>query len=297
MEIKQHTIAGITTFNPKISRLKTNIDSISQQVSELLIIDNKSDNVEQIHKLSLSYSNVRLICNEENEGIAFAMNQIGKYAYENQYGWFLTLDQDSVCPSDLIVKYSQYVNPHVGIISPKITFNNSFLKSLFLRKVTSNIEQTDVAYVKYAVSSGQLINTKAWKKAQGFWNFLFIDYVDQEFCFHITKLGYKIIRLNNCELSHEPGIPVTVLGIPTAKQSAFREYFWARNSFLVYWLYPKEYKNAPTTFPPFVVLKRIANAILIQESVIKKVKAIFKGVFDAYKWRLKYGKNNRYPLN
>ena len=40
--------AGIVTFNPDIGRLKENIDAILPQVSELVIVDNGSANVDEV---------------------------------------------------------------------------------------------------------------------------------------------------------------------------------------------------------------------------------------------------------
>ena len=296
MEHKEY-IAGITTYNPNIERLKLNVYSILPQVAKLLLVDNHSANYDDIISSFDKEEKVIIIHNEANMGIAYSMNQIGEYAYKNGYQFFLTLDQDSVSPSNLLDEYSSYVGPSVGIIAPMIEFNQSFIRSLLHMEKKQIAERPLVEKVLYAISSGQLINTKAWKKADGFWNYLFIDFVDQEFCYHLTKLGFSILRINSCQLSHEPGIPLKVLGIPTAKQSAFREYYWARNSHLIYWLYKEQYCNASSSKPYLVVIKRLANALLVREDVVNKISAIFRGVRDAYKWKRKFGKLDRKPYN
>lgn len=90
-------IAGIVLYNPDLGRLKENIESICKQVDKVILIDNGSDNIREIEDLIKEYLNCILLKNGENMGIAYALNQILKYAYENDVKWFLTLDQDSVC--------------------------------------------------------------------------------------------------------------------------------------------------------------------------------------------------------
>lgn len=290
-------IAGITTYNPKIERLQLNVEAIMNQVKEVLIIDNASDNIRQIESIFFKYENLRIIKNKSNMGIAYAMNIIGKYASNNGYDWFLTLDQDSVCPANLVEIYAQYIDSNVGIIAPYIHFNNSFISQLLHLNNNEIIDERKVKTVDYVISSGQFIQTKVWEKVDGFWEYLFIDYVDQEFCFHVSKMGYKILQIRDIELSHEPGIPVKVMGIMTAKQSAFREYYWARNSRIVYWMYKKEYMNAIGRLPFWSSMKRVANVILVRENIAIKLKAIFAGIVDAHFWKKNNKKNQRIPLS
>lgn len=293
-------IAGITTFQPQIDRLKKNVDSIYHQVSEVVVVDNNSNNIDDIERVLSAFNNVKLIKNSHNEGIAFAMNIIGNYAYNNDYEWFLTLDQDSVCPPNMIETFLELIEPQIAIIVPFIKFNDRFIGQLFRKNketesTVNSIKESEE--ILYAVSSGQFINTKIWKKAGGFWDYLFIDYVDQELCFHIRKMGYRIVRSNKCVLSHEPGITVKVLGIPTAKQNAIREYYCSRNCRLIYWLYREQFVSIIPHRPFLLTIKRIANVILVREDIFKKLWAIFSGIFDAYKWRIKYKNMGRVPDN
>lgn len=288
MEIR--ILAGITTFNPNIERLRSNISAIYGQVNCVLIVDNHSDNIDSIEALLQQFPKVCIVKNIENRGIAYAMNQIGKYAIQSNCTWFLTLDQDSVCPFNYIQEALKHVHPSVGIIAPNIKFNKPFINRLFhIKNNNDDAIVNDYVEVLDVISSGQLINADVWQSIGGFWNYLFIDYVDHELCFNMTRNGYKIIKLNNLFMSHEPGISIKVLGIETAKQSPMREYYWARNSRLVYWSYRDEYSAAIKHTPFFATLKRIANSILVGENVISKIKAIYYGVKDAYAWKKNYG--------
>ena len=62
---------------------------------------------------------IQFLKNFVNKSIAATLNQVFEYATENKYEWVLTLDQSSVCPDGLIVKYKGYIDyENVGIISP-----------------------------------------------------------------------------------------------------------------------------------------------------------------------------------
>jgi rhamnosyltransferase len=115
-------LAGITLFNPDIPVLKKNIASVQNQVDKLIIIDNGSKDVEGWEQSILQeFPEIHIIKNEENAGIARALNQIFAYAKQEGYDWVLILDQDSCCPADLILTYEKYMSfPDVGAICPII---------------------------------------------------------------------------------------------------------------------------------------------------------------------------------
>ena len=54
----------------------------------------------------------------------------------------------------------------------------------------------------------------AWHKVGGFFEDLFIDGVDIDFCYLIRKHGFRILRINSIQLLHELGHSqaITILG-------------------------------------------------------------------------------------
>lgn len=100
--IKYKIAAGIVTYDPELDRLKDNILSIVNQVDMVIINDNHSINISDIRALCRDYEKVKLLENKKNVGVAMALNNICREAIKEKYDWILTLDQDSICPSDLI---------------------------------------------------------------------------------------------------------------------------------------------------------------------------------------------------
>ena len=120
------TLAGITLYEPDVHRLLENIDAVLPQVDKLICVDNGSKNIAEIKdRIHWKYPDVEIIENGENLGIARALNQMFEYAEAHVYDWVLTLDQDSVCPENLMEEYKKHLEiKDVGVLSPKMVDRN-----------------------------------------------------------------------------------------------------------------------------------------------------------------------------
>lgn len=192
--------AGIVSYNPDIKRFKENIDSILSQVDKLIIIENGSRESDKIIKIIKSYDEncVKLVVNSKNMGIARALNQIMVCAEKENYKWVITLDQDSVCPENLVKEYSKYIEEdNVAIICPQIQDR---------RRKYLELEETEgISEIDICITSASCTNVKIWRDVKGFDSKLFIDLVDNEYCKKVRLYGYKILRLNYLILNHEFG--------------------------------------------------------------------------------------------
>ena len=117
---------GIVLYNPNCNRLKQNIEAIIQQTDRMVIVDNGSSvNRHSSHELIGSYCNIHIVDNDKNMGIAYALNQIMEWGKINGYEWIVLLDQDTICPPNIIEEYSKLIcskqgNQNYGIICPVI---------------------------------------------------------------------------------------------------------------------------------------------------------------------------------
>jgi len=271
-------LAGIVLYNPDIERLKMNLKAVSGQVSEILLVNNGSENTEQIQKLIQEKNNIYLLDNKKNIGIAAALNEIGDYALQKNIDMFLTLDQDSVICENMVSVLSRILEDEkVGVSCPYIDRKHNFTS------------ENKVYEVETAITSGSLVKTSVWKLIGGFWEYLFIDEVDHEFCYQVRQKGYKIMQTREVSVDHIIGVPFTktILGhtFHPTNHSPFRRYYIARNDLIMAHLYPKEKSPFPHRK---ILLFRIAVSILFCESQkSQKLKAIFKGIKDATKWNYK----------
>lgn len=270
--------AGIVTYNPNILLLEKCINSIEDQVEYVILIDNNSTNIEEINKLLEKYRKTELLCNYENKGIAFALNQIANKAIEYGCEWFLTLDQDSICDSRMILVYKEYVNiVDVAVICPNIelrVLNNQTKESM----VEAKFE-----YIDTAITSGSLIRVDDWKKVRGFWEYLFIDKVDDDFCYAVRNNGKRILRTNEIILEHEIGKPVVKKFLwkqyYADNYPKFRYYYIARNTILIHYCYKNTGYNAFK-----ILLIRGAKIILGENRKLAKLSFFIRGIFDGIKW-------------
>lgn len=180
-------LAGITLFNPDVARLEENISSIYGQVDRVICVDNGSDNIKSIEDCVLkNWKNITIIKNGKNEGIAKALNQMFEFAIEQQYEYVLTLDQDSVCPDNIIEEYNKYLDEHkLGSLCPQCVDRN----------FKSELNNEDVIEVDKCITSASLVPVSAWNDVGGFNEELFIDFVDHDFVLSLRNMGIEYFRL------------------------------------------------------------------------------------------------------
>lgn len=191
--------AGIVIFNPDINRLKENISAVIVQCAHVYLVDNGSNNIDEVKKLLNQYnhSKVSVLCNMENQGIAKALNQLASEAQKGGFDWILTLDQDSVAPSNIIEEFEKYTNNlNTGMLCPVICDRNKGV----VVEAKDNYKEIDEC-----ITSGSLLNIKAWRKIGGFDESMFIDGVDFDICYRLRKNGYKILCIQSVVLLHELG--------------------------------------------------------------------------------------------
>jgi len=224
-------ITGIITYNPDIERLKENIAAIENQVNKILLIDNNSKNILEIERLVNQTPNVLLLKNEENFGVARALNQQMEYAVAHEFDWVLTLDQDSVVPPNIVETYRLYCeNEELGVIACDLDYIGQHNKDRIKRTCKEE-------YVGACITSGSLTRVEAWERTEHYCEKMFIDEVDIDFCNQIWRCGYKILRINTVRLLHELGKDsrlVNVMGktIRISNHSPLRNYYIARNMLL-----------------------------------------------------------------
>lgn len=270
-------VAGITLFNPNMEILEKNIAAIVNQVDGLVCVDNGSKNLDEVQQKVLSkFPTVVLQKNSENLGIATALNQMFLFAKSVNADCVLTLDQDSICPDNIIEEFKKYLDtPDIGSLCPNIMDRNYESKDFV------QVEE-ETTYVNGCITSASLTPVKAWEAVGGFLEELFIDFVDHDFCAKLVEHGYKILRVNKVVLNHEMGQGKTVsfLGnkITVLNHSVFRKYYMARN-----WIYyMKAHKTVINTIEEHIkFMFFFVKTFLYEDNRFEKMKVMFRGVRDA----------------
>ena len=276
---KADIYAGIVSYNPDLKRLGDNIASISKQ-TRVVVFDNGSDNFNDIKKMVEKYESVILLNSKNNLGIAAALNRLMQWGYDRNYKWMLSLDQDSVCDKNYVVRMMPYldIESKLGIIAPVIVDRNV--------GVVGHNPVESYMHVNTCITSGAISRISAWKEIGKYDESMFIDSVDFEFCYRMRKYGYGVIQVRDVKLLHELGESKKkrffLWKIDVTGHSSFRKYYIARNN--VYyplkhhlWLYfvRGNLRN--------VVL--ICIVILYENNKRQKISSILRGWRDAFSVR------------
>lgn len=269
-------LAGIVLYNPDIERLRENVESIIDQVDEVLLVDNGSHNIEEVGVFVERYDRCGLIKNRSNLGIAAALNLVFDYALENAFDWVLTLDQDSICSNGLIDEYKKYLTlERVGMLTCIIKDRNINIHEL---EGQSNCEE-----VQRCITSGAFCSTAMFSEVGGFDEELFIDWVDYEYCARIREAGFRIYKIGFCGLLHEIGrgeIKKLLFAECTViNEAPIRVYYRTRNRLRVSRTF-SEYTVRGALLASF---KDMIKIVAFEENKRDKLKALLKGIRDAGK--------------
>lgn len=276
---------GVVTYNPDLFFLNRVLTAVNDSVEHCTIVDNGSSNQEQLKRQLHHNPKISIILNEQNLGIAKALNEIMDDAKKRHTQWVMFLDQDSfpskamidsinsvikiarndevmVCPSILTVQGRQFANRGASLSSRII---DGFQLSNILRCITS----------------GSCINTKAFELIGNFDEKLFIDEVDYEYCRRLRESGYSILRIDNLQMLHEVISndeirTICLFGkkIQYNDTSVQRQYYKMRNLRYLSSLY-ENYGN-----PRIALIKMLIKVLLFENKKMLRFRSLYKGFVD-----------------
>lgn len=290
--------AGIILFHPDIERLRQNIGAVLPQVDRLVLINNAPDETQMLDEALSSVTAdtasgktdgiaIVRINNEENLGIAAALNQLLAYAGKNGYRWVLTLDQDSICGENLVEKLCEAADDHgnAAMVSPLIIERGTVWEdkkpSGRADKEKKSQKAADVEDIPFCITSGTLTNVEAVQNAGGFNERLFIDEVDRDMCIRLRYKGHRILRVNTVKLEHEFGVELVHRRLlfkvyKYRNYSPFRVYYQIRNMVYMVRKYGADYKPYPLwrLIRPFLTF---TVKFIFEPHRLKRLSAFFRG--------------------
>jgi rhamnosyltransferase len=287
---RKETICAIyVTFYPD-EKFSERLVQIVPQVDYIIIVDNHS-NEEAVGMLRSLCAGVNseLIENEENLGIATALNHGIRRAIELGYSWAITFDQDSWPDQDLIKTLSEIYASYPERCKVKIIGSNyrspvTGNPSLNFKNITSSsfAERTVV------ITSGTLICLMAYREVGPFRDDFFIDLVDHEYCLRIRSHGYKVLISCKDLITHSLGnesFHRFLWGQVCYNHSPLRRYYITRNCLMTCKLYRYE--------EPWWVIRRFGGifkevflVIVFEREKLAKLQAMLLGAWHAVSGRM-----------
>lgn len=237
--------AVIVLYNPASDLLVDCIESIVDQVDEICVIDNSKDNHSSLFR---TYGVKKVHYNPlgKNIGIASAQNIGIKYFQDKNYDFIIFSDQDSVSSKSLVqnlidgyLKLSE--KNDISCIGPMPINRKSRQPYLYKECVIEKKEDLGLKYnvMHSIISSYSLVPVSNFSEVGLMNERLFIDFVDQEWCWRAAAYNKKkSIMLAEIEIEHELGVSSLFMGHRINVSSPFRMYYQTRN---LLWLCRKSY--------------------------------------------------------
>jgi rhamnosyltransferase len=291
------SIAIVVTFNPDIKEFTEFFKIIIGQFSNVLIVDNNSDNLSSIIDIVNNLQNhnkIKFIYNDFNKGLSNAQNQGVKYAIENMFESFCMFDQDSKIDSRYLISMINEYNDltqkvgKIGSLGPTIvdqTTGNAYpavrYNGFFLNRIQINNESIKCSYI---IASGSLTDISIFQNVGWFNDNFFINYIDVEWCFRAISKGFEIYITPKVKLYQNVGISRKIfLGRAIPIHSPLRRYYASRNSTLMLKLKHVSigYKIREIIFNP---IRLIFDCIVAGDTKIR-IKLFIKGFVDGIKKR------------
>lgn len=280
-------IGLVVTYYPE-AEIICNIDTYLPYISELIIVDNTPEKSSVISELTKKWENEKSITiefNNQNLGIAKALNQGAEIAISKGYEWMLTMDQDSTFFDSIFFEKFKNINKHnLAIFAPGNNASNNTIKL--------NDEVTNVQIV---MTSGNIVSLKCWKEIGGFKENLFIDEVDHDFCLRLKLKNYYILQYNKAILNHSLGDSKHISILSFKRQlflhSHVRTYYIIRNNLYMFKLYSKHFPKLMQQRKS-ILFKDLIKILLFSNNKTKHIKFAKDGFVD-YQKNL-FGENRRF---
>lgn len=279
--INMHICAGIITYNPTLTDVSTCLEALCNQVERVIIVDNASKNVKSLQEVVSKYANVTLVKNSQNIGFAKALTQVFEWAKSQGFNWVLTLNDDSVVPSNMISEYKKILENQGSLVNQKNAKNAkiAIVCSLLKNRLDGTILHSK-CHEDECITSGSLTSVEAWAKIGGFDEWLEIDGVDFDFSRRLVRAGWKIVECQNVIMEHQIGkarsINLIIKHPIVWNHNANRKYYIARNMQVV------DYKMGTYSYVKSLraVVRDMIFVALWEKNKFAKIRAMIRGFKD-----------------
>lgn len=281
---KANICAVIVSYHPDVEfpdRLRT----LARQVDCVVIVDNGSSEQEiEMLGRAASGTGATVVRNQDNIGIASALNQGLEWAREHGFEWLLTLDQDTVLMDGVVETFAEVYK------SCATQRNVAMIGSNYIDRVSGHsfIEETGKDGLPWVdaltvITSGTLLSVAAAGQIGRFRDEFFIDHVDDEYCLRARRFGYVSVMTRRPLMVHTSGSPRyhEFLGkrLTTPHLSAARRYYRTRNLVALI----REYRCSNPEWVNFAITVRYKETILMlmfEKNKIQKMLRVLQGIFD-----------------
>lgn len=281
--------AVVVLYNPDVGQTERSIQSLLSQVDCIYIADNSDTPSFRLKDSKIVYNP---LCH--NIGIAAAQNIGIRFFVDNGYDFVLFSDQDST-PQDGLVESlaAAYMRLKdvipISAIGPMPVNRKTGTPYIYKQCIIGkdNICGMDYYMMHSIISSYSLVPVKNFNTVGMMDERLFIDFVDQQWCWRAAYYnGMTCILVPGISITHELGVSKKFLGRGISVSTPFRMYFQTRN---LLWLSKETYTprywkrmNIRKFFPKIIYYS------LFSKTRMAYIRRILKGLTDGLTKRLRY---------
>lgn len=248
----------------------------------VIVVDNSSED----NSLLLNQSEtISYLPQNQNMGIAFALNLACNTALSMNYDWVMTMDMDGHIQSDTLHDFLSYVSNYnskdkLGLISPRHLLECERFVSI----------KESYSYPSTVMTSLNLVQLSAFRKIGGYNNDLFIDRVDDDFCIRLQQAGFEVVVVNPIVVTHKLGKAKEFMFLGRRKvklmHSPKRMYTMVRNTlYMIQWypLYKKYYRAKLRTYVKYALLYSSSTRFSKLSFMLRGWRDFRKGILGPYK--------------
>jgi len=228
-KVKSSVVAVIWSFNPNIRRFMKVLQSAVTQVNHVIVVDNGSNNVDQVRKICNNFKNVTLIETGRNLGVRALNIGMKEAVAKFKPDFILLLDDDTILyPGAIAICMN--------------TLSNSRFRDLIGVLCLSPWTQAKgegqiVIFQRGGILSGNLIRSELVKSGFMLREDFFLDQADFDFYEEIRRSGFITALYNKKLINHKLGIllPTLRIRLPligkiNVYEPLWRYYYIVRNS-------------------------------------------------------------------
>lgn len=198
----KHICAVIWTFNPDIKQFTKVLESVCNQVDQVIVVDNGSGNISEVQSSCTAFKKVVLIKVGFNSGV-HALNVGMEHVVETfKSSFILLLDDDTII----------YPNAILNVLS-KVLKNDNLCKAIGIIQIIHNDVPVNwrgkfIMFWSRGIFSGSLVKAELIKRGVKAREEFFLDQADYDFYNQIRRLGFITVKYGEKLIDHRVGVKV-----------------------------------------------------------------------------------------
>lgn len=285
--------AVVVTFHPD-EGMAGRLCALVRECARVIVVDNGSD---PAIAERLAGDRIEVIALGRNRGLAAGLNTGLRRAVELGHEWAVTFDQDSTPQPGMVAalwrtRQGFPAPERVAVVGPCL--REERIGSEDHRWVTPHercrwwfrrvpCRERDLAGVAFVITSGALMDLRAFGKIGPMDDGLFIDYIDHDYCLRARRLGFEILVSAEAVLTHNLGAKreFTVAGrkVRPTFHSARRLRYMFRNRWIVWRRHARRFPHW-AAFDLVYSHYNLLRILVFEDQRGRKLLAALRGTWD-----------------